>query len=70
MTLVCVTRRVDTYLETVILVLVSSRIFLIILPSLPMIRPQYRSSANIFSIISLCANTHIPYTDRNHWSII
>ena len=36
------------YLEIVILVLVSSRIFLIIFPSLPMIRPQYLSSISIF----------------------
>ncbi len=42
-----------TYLETVILVSVSSLIFLITLPSFPMIRPQNLSSANIFNVMSL-----------------
>jgi len=51
-----VTNVCRAYLETVILVEVSSRIFLIIFPSLPIIRPQYRSSDNIFNITSL------PYT--------
>ena len=42
-----------TYFDTEILLSVSSRSFLMIFPSLPMMRPQKRSSANIFSGTSL-----------------
>ena len=50
----CVGREAGcTHLETEILLSVSSRSFLMILPSLPMMRPQKRSSASIFRGTSL-----------------
>ena len=48
-----VTSQSGTYLDTDILLSVSSRSFLMIFPSFPMMRPQNRSSANIFSGTSL-----------------
>jgi len=50
------------YLDITILVLVSSRIFLITVPSLPMIRPQYRSSISIFSGSTLHTKHRVRHT--------
>ncbi len=56
-----------TYFETVMRVSVSSLIFLITLPSFPMMRPQNLSSASIFKVMSLQLRLDDGWNGINLW---